>query len=81
MNLGDNGDNTFRTEESPPRNGDKIEIKHSAIRQMEQREIIMRNKLRMIDRQREKAEQLAKKTEYKISRELEILEHKQSLAT
>lgn len=48
---------------------------------MEQREIIMRNKLRMIDRQREKAEQLAKKTEYKISRELEILEHKQSLAT
>ena len=48
---------------------------------MEQREIIMRNKLRMIDRQREKAEQLAKKTEYKISRELEILEQKQSLAT
>ena len=48
---------------------------------MEQREVIMRNKLKMIDRQREKAEQLAKKTEYKISRELEILEHKQSLAT
>ena len=48
---------------------------------MEQREIIMRNKLMVIDRQREKAEQLVKKTEFKITRELEILEHKQSLAT
>jgi hypothetical protein len=34
----------------------------------------------VIERQREKAELIAKKAEYKISREMEILEHKHSLA-
>ena len=40
----------------------------------------MKNKLMVIERQRQKAELMAKKAEYKLTRDLEILEHKHSLA-